>query len=172
MLFRLFVAIIILAGVEISILLEVYRVSANAWGRAAGLLVTFGSVALAGVLGIVLIRRQGLSTLRKVRACAERHESPALPLADGALVLIGGILLLIPGLLTDVIGLSMCIPGPRSLWRALLVRWVRGKIKSGTAVVRTYTAYAEGPSLESAPEQHVIDVTPRDQPVDGVSENH
>lgn len=162
MLLRIFVALIVLIALEVSILLEVYRMSANAWGRGFGLLVTFGSVALGGLLGILLIRHQGMSVLRKLKQAAAQGESPSVPLMDAALVLFGGILLLVPGLLSDAVGLTMCIPVTRRLWRGAFVWWIRRQIKRKTVTVRTYTTYAEQPDAISAPDQQVIDVTPHE----------
>jgi UPF0716 protein FxsA len=161
----LFLLLTLVPVVELTILLEVHRGIANTWGTGAGLLVTFGSIILSGVIGATLIRRQGLAVLRTIRATMARGEFPAHSLVEAALVLGGGTLLLTPGFLTDVVGFTLLIPWTRRLWRCIVLYWLRLKLERGTAVIRMqgvrWAAGSPGP-----PEQRVvIDVTPRDENV-------
>jgi UPF0716 protein FxsA len=163
MFLRLLLLLTLVPVVELTILLEVHRGIANTWGTGTGLLVTFGSIILSGVIGATLIRRQGLAVLRTIRVTMARGEFPAHSLVDGALVLVGGTLLLTPGFLTDVVGFTLLIPWTRRLWRRIVLYWLRLKLKQGTATIRMqgvrWTAGSPGP-----PEQRVvIDVTPRDE---------
>ena len=84
-------------------------------GSRIGVLATLAWVVLAAMLGVALIRRQGLDALRRARAALGRGESPTAELAEGALVALAGVLLLIPGFVTDAFGLPLAIPAVRRL---------------------------------------------------------
>ena len=84
-------------------------------GGRIGVLATLAWVVLAAMLGIALIRRQGLEALRRARAALGRGESPTAELAEGALVALAGVLLLIPGFVTDAVGLPLAVPAVRRL---------------------------------------------------------
>jgi UPF0716 protein FxsA len=89
-------------------LLEIYVLI-----KVAGLIGAIPTIALlvfSAVLGTLLLRWQGLVTLRRVRAALSRGESPAGDLLDGLMVLISGVLLLIPGLISDIAGLLCLLP--------------------------------------------------------------
>jgi UPF0716 protein FxsA len=81
-----------------------------------GLLTLWPTLALvvAGpVLGVWVIRRQGLRTMDKLRATLDAGRDPAGPMADGAVQLVAGLLLILPGFLTDSIGLLLLVPAVR-----------------------------------------------------------
>ncbi len=84
-------------------------------GSRIGVLATLAWVVLAAMLGVAMIRRQGLDALRRARAALGRGESPTAELAEGALVALAGVLLLIPGFVTDAVGLPLAIPAVRRL---------------------------------------------------------
>lgn len=77
-------------------------------GGAIGVLPTLGIVLGTGILGVWLIRRQGMALQGVVRL-----ESLAGPLAHGALKMLAALLLILPGFLTDAIGLCLLLPSVR-----------------------------------------------------------
>jgi UPF0716 protein FxsA len=89
-------------------------------GGFLGLWPTLGIVVLTALLGTLLLRTQGLSTLEKLKRTAETGQSPAGPMANGALILVAGLLLLTPGFFTDSFGFLLMIPPVR----ALLIKWI------------------------------------------------
>ena len=107
-LFLLFVAVPIL---EIALFIEV--------GGLIGLWPTLAIVVLTALAGTVLVRTQGLQTLRQLQANLAQGRDPVSPIAHGALILVAGILLLTPGFFTDTVGLCLLIPP----LRAALIRW-------------------------------------------------
>ncbi len=115
-LFRiLFLLFLSIPVIEIYLLIQV--------GAVIGALPTIFIVVLTGVLGVALLRRQGLVTLTRVQAAMARGEVPALALLEGALLLVAGALLLTPGFFTDTIGFVLLIPPLRqSLAQSLLRR--------------------------------------------------
>ena len=101
-------------------LLELYLliVIGSGIGAATTVLLTLGTA----VLGVWLVRLQGVHTLLRAQAEVVAGEMPALPLLEGGVLCVAGILLLIPGFATDTLGFLMLI-GP--LRRQLLGRWLR-----------------------------------------------
>lgn len=79
-------------------------------GGAIGVWATWGVVLGSGILGGVVIRRQG-AAVRQAQVI--RLEALAGPLAHGALRVLAGFLLILPGFLTDAIGLCLLIPAVR-----------------------------------------------------------
>lgn len=97
-------------------------------GSVIGAIATVALVVFSAVLGTLLVRHQGLQTLRQARRSMERGEPPAIPMLEGGLLFIGGILLLVPGFITDLLGLLLLIAPLR---RALIVRFVE-RVKVAT----------------------------------------
>lgn len=95
-----------------------------------GLWPTLGLLALGVVAGSMLIRVQGLSTLRRVQESAQRGEMPMGALFDGFCAVIGGVLLIIPGFFSDVLALLLII-GPV---RRTLGRWMFGRMQTAGGV--------------------------------------
>ena len=89
-------------------------------GGFLGLWPTLAIVVATALLGTLLLRTQGLSTLEELKRTAETGQSPAGPMANGALILVAGLLLLTPGFFTDSFGFLLMIPPVR----ALLIKWI------------------------------------------------
>jgi len=99
--------------VEIYLLVQV--------GERIGALPTVGLVIFTAVLGVWLLRRQGLATLTQVQLAMAQGQLPAIPLLEGLLLLVAGALLLTPGFFTDTFGFLLMIPPlRRALARAAL----------------------------------------------------
>lgn len=98
-------------------IIEIYLlIKVGGW---IGAIPTVFLVVFTAVLGALLLRQQGFSTLGRVQATMARGEVPALELLEGAMLLFGGALLLTPGFFTDAIGFTCLIPQLRQriiLW--------------------------------------------------------
>jgi UPF0716 protein FxsA len=117
----LLVLFITIPIVEMVILIEV--------GGLIGALPTVGLVLLTAVIGLWLLRLQGLITLRRVQQRLSEGEIPETELLEGVMLLIGGALLLTPGFVTDTIGFTCLLPGlRRPIARWLIDRSVFGAI--------------------------------------------
>jgi UPF0716 protein FxsA len=89
-------------------------------GEAIGVLPTLGLIVLGMVAGTMLLRRQGVSTLRKVQADLAAGKAPARPLAEGAAQAAGALLIMVPGFVSDLVGIALFVPPVRELiWRAI-----------------------------------------------------
>jgi UPF0716 protein FxsA len=128
-----------------------------------GALNSIAVLILVSVVGVVIVRHQGLGVYRKVRAQLRAGTVPAADLVDGLLILVAGLLLIIPGFVTDAIGLLLLLPPVRGLVRRLLRR--RYSVRVANTVVKV--ANTQGPKFRnptgtpgsSAPSE-VIDVLP------------
>lgn len=98
-------------------------------GSAIGVLLTIVLLFTAAIVGLGLVRWQGLTTLHRMRATLARGELPAMELAEGVVVLLGGVLLLTPGFVTDVLAFACLIPAfRRYLVLTLLRRTTSSKV--------------------------------------------
>lgn len=89
-------------------------------GDLIGVWPTLGLVVGSAVFGVLLLRRQGLSVLTRIRAETAAGRLPGRELVHGVMILAAGLLLLTPGLVTDAIGYLLFIPPVRDLaWRFL-----------------------------------------------------
>jgi UPF0716 protein FxsA len=91
-------------------------------GTQIGALNTIFLVFLTAVIGLALLRQQGLSTLMRVNQRMEAGELPATEILEGVFLAVGGALLLTPGFITDAIGFC-CLIGP--LRRGMIGYFVR-----------------------------------------------
>ncbi|MEV4627236.1 FxsA family protein [Micromonospora sp. NPDC049523] len=74
-------------------------------------------VLAASMLGLVLLRREGMRAWRGFRSAAEAGSPPGKQVVDGLVGLGAGLLLAIPGLVSGIIGLLLVIPPVRVLAR-------------------------------------------------------
>lgn len=113
MLGRIFLFFTIVALVELFILIKI--------GGHIGALNTILLVIFTVLLGAMLVRMEGLRTLRQIQSSLAQGQLPAEELIDGVLIFAGGILLLTPGVLTDLGALILLIPYTRMHFK----RWLR-----------------------------------------------
>ncbi len=93
-------------------------------GEVIGIAATIALVISTAVIGVSMLKRQGLAALSRARADVATGEFPVESVVDGACLLVAGAFLLTPGLLTDTAGFLLLIPGVR---RAL-ARWLFNKL--------------------------------------------
>ena len=118
--------------VEMYLLIEV--------GGYIGALPTIALVMITAVIGVALLRVQGLSTLTRGLGRLEGGQLPAREMVEGLLLAVAGALLLTPGFVTDAVGFVLLTPPLRaSIADRVLLRAVRMEGVSG--VYRRY----EGP---------------------------
>jgi UPF0716 protein FxsA len=72
------------------------------------------------VLGAMILRRGGASTLRRVQEVALTGRPPTRELADAALTVFGGVLLIVPGFVSDLVAVVCLVPPMRTGARVLL----------------------------------------------------
>jgi UPF0716 protein FxsA len=98
-------------------------------GQAVGALWTIALLVAMSVFGAALVKREGLSVLRRARARVNGGVVPGQELVDGVLILFGGALLLTPGFLTDVVGIALLLPPVRAALRTTVRRRLARRIE-------------------------------------------
>jgi UPF0716 protein FxsA len=98
--------------VEIYLLIQVGQVIGAGW--------TILLVVLTAVIGVWLLRIQGLSTLTRAQRKLQDNELPAREILEGMGLVVAGALLLTPGFFTDGIGFLLLFP-PTRIWLVSLV---------------------------------------------------
>lgn len=118
-------------------------------GQVIGALPTIGLVLLTAVIGVNLLRAQGLSTLTRAQERMASGAIPAQEMAEGMALAVGGALLLTPGFATDAFGFACLIPVTR--------KWLASKALSGLL--------AKGHIVGAAQSQGADNSTKNDGPV-------
>ncbi|MDB5473143.1 MAG: FxsA family protein [Devosia sp.] len=108
--------LIVLPIVEIAIFIKV--------GQTIGLLPTLALVIGAALLGMLLLRLQGLSVLMQLRSNVSAGHMPARTIADTMMIGLAAVFLVLPGLLSDAVALLLLVPGVRSWIYAALAKRV------------------------------------------------
>lgn len=105
----LIILLLIILGVyaEFAVIIEV----GGEIGAAATLFAMFATA----VIGLWLVRLQGLDVFKKMNAATAKGETPVKEMMHGFLLLLAGFLLIIPGFITDAVGALLLIPPIRSL---------------------------------------------------------
>ncbi len=84
-------------------------------GELIGFWPTVGLLFAAAVLGVLVIRNQGLTMVSRVMAAVNDGKLPIEPMLDGYARVVAGSLLIVPGFLSDAIGLVLLVP-PLRTW--------------------------------------------------------
>lgn len=129
--FLLFIAVPL---AELALLIKV--------GEIIGVIPTILLVIATAVIGVSLLKRQGLAALTKARTTVEAGEFPVESVVDGACLLVAGAFLLTPGLLTDTAGFLLLVPG----LRRKIALWLFDKFKSAEGIHVT-TFGPDGPHV-------------------------
>ncbi|CCH18594.1 FxsA family protein [Micromonospora lupini] len=131
-------------------------------GRAVG----FGAAVLlvfaASLLGLVLLRREGMRAWRGFRDAARAGQPPGRQVTDGLVGLAGALLLAVPGLVSGLVGLLLMVPPLRRLARSGVQRTAERRVSSmvagdlfGPRTVRVRQG-APQPPPRPEPEQPVV----------------
>jgi len=82
-------------------------------------------VMLTAVIGVALLKRQGLATLTRGVGRMNAGEIPAQEMTEGILLGICGALLITPGFITDTVGFIILFPPARLAIAGYLIKRVR-----------------------------------------------
>ncbi len=111
----LFLLFLLIPLVEIYFLIQV--------GSVIGAIPTIALVIFTALLGAMLLRVQGLTTLQRTRAALAQGQVPATEMFEGVLLVLAGALLLTPGFVTDTIGFLFLVPALRKA----VIHWFLNK---------------------------------------------
>ncbi len=126
-----FLIFIIVPIVEMVILIEV--------GSIIGAGYTIGLVLLTAMIGVNLLKKQGLSALTRANEKMSRGQMPVKEMGEGMMLAMAGALLLTPGFVTDTVGFILLTPGLRQKIATYVARLV---VNSSNTSVH-YTQFSE-----------------------------
>ena len=92
---------------EVYLLIEVGSVIGAGW--------TILLIVLTAIIGVNLLRHQGMSTLMRANQAMSQGQVPAMEMMEGLFLAVGGALLITPGFFTDAIGFICLLPFTRRL---------------------------------------------------------
>jgi len=95
----IFLVFIIVPIIEIAIFISI--------GQEIGVLNTIAIILITALVGIFLVRRQGINLLFSAQRNMSQGIMPTGEIKGGIFLLISGLLLITPGFFTDCIGFSM-----------------------------------------------------------------
>ena len=124
----LFVAFIVVPVVEIFLITQV--------AGQLGWLETIMLVIGVSLVGAWLVKREGLSVIRRIRDSFSGARLPTEELADAGMIFFASALMLTPGFLTDALGLALLIPPIRAVLRPPVIRFFRNRIEIRTTGIR------------------------------------
>lgn len=133
---RLFLAFVVFALTELYVLL--------ALGRALGFWPTLALLFVTSLVGTAIARSLGARVISRWSEALAGGQMPEEGVLGGVLVLVGSALLIVPGVLSDVVGLSLLIPGTRALWARGLRAWLERRVARGDVEVVTMGGVSMG----------------------------
>ena len=83
-------------------------------GGYIGVVPTILCVMLTAVIGVTLLRWQGVATLQRGMGRVTQGQLPGQEIAEGMMLAVAGALLLTPGFVTDTIGFLLLVPPVRA----------------------------------------------------------
>jgi UPF0716 protein FxsA len=130
-----FLVLLIFIGVplaEIAVFIKV--------GEVIGIGATVALVILTAVIGVALLKRQGLAAMARARESVEAGELPVESVIDGVCLLVAGAFLLTPGLITDTAGFLLLVPA----FRHGVAHWAFAKLRQSG----NFQVWTSGPGME------------------------
>ncbi|HHS99443.1 MAG TPA: FxsA family protein, partial [Thiomicrospira sp.] len=103
------------------------------------------------ILGVILMRSQGLATLQNAQIEMAAGKSPQTSMLEGVFIFLGGMFLFFPGLISDTIGFLFLIPFVR---RFLIKHSLKGFQSQGHYRYQRDDSVYEGEWSEKTPQPH------------------
>lgn len=95
-------------------------------------------IILTGIVGVTLVKKQGLETWRSAQQSMYRQEAPREQIIDGICIIIGGIFLVTPGFVTDFLGFLLVIPWTRRPFKIFFTAMIMKQIAKGKFIYRKW----------------------------------
>lgn len=137
----LFLLFLIVPIVEMLVLIEV--------GSFIGAFYTVLLVLLTAIIGVSLLKKQGLSTFLRANQKMRSGQMPVSEMGEGLMLAVAGALLLTPGFVTDTIGFILLTPG----FRSAFAKTVAKKLLEGSQQASFYSQSSFSQSTYKASEQ-------------------
>lgn len=122
----LILALIVIPAIEVMVFI---------WtGDAIGIIAVFMIIILTGMIGVVLVRREGARTWQRLTMNIQQGIHPSNDILDGICIIVAGICLITPGFFTDIIGFLLVIPLTRKPFKWILVTAIARKIRKSNYI--------------------------------------
>ena len=122
-------------------------------GGYIGTVPTILLVMLTAVIGVALLRSQGLATLTRGVGRLQRGEVPAREMAEGILLAVAGALLITPGFCTDAVGFVLLFPPTRQA----LAAWMLSRVTLLAPAARNPHGRASGAGFRADPDARIFE---------------
>lgn len=123
----------------IFIIVPIIEIAIFIWtGGFIGVWGVISLILLTGILGTIIVRYEGMQTMRRVQNTLQKGEVPTDEMLTGLLIIIGSILLITPGFFTDIVGFLIVFPLTRRPFILLLKKIIRNMIDKGTIIYRRW----------------------------------
>lgn len=119
-------------------------------GEVIGALPTVLLTVFTAIVGVALMRQQGLATVQIAQQQMASGESPQQAMMEGVFIFIGGVFLFFPGLISDAIGFLFLIPFVR---RFLIGQSAKGFQARGHYRTKNGSDVYEGEWQEKPPQK-------------------
>lgn len=96
---------------------------------------TFLVILATGIIGAYFVKRQGIKAFREVADSMKNYQAPGDAAINGICVFIGSILVILPGFISDIIGFLLLFSPTRNLFKPIIYRWIRKKMKKGQVII-------------------------------------
>ena len=117
----IFLAFIIIPIIEISIFITI--------GTNIGILNTIAIILITALVGIFLVRRQGIKLLFDAQKNLSQGIMPTEEIKGGIFLLISGLLLITPGFFTDCIGFAFFLKPVQNLVALKAKKYFKSRIR-------------------------------------------
>lgn len=125
----LLIIFIIIPLIELAVILKVNSFIGIGW--------TLGLIILTAIVGVKLLRQQGISTLLRANQKMQQGQLPAQELAEGFLLALAGALLLTPGFVTDAVGFTLLVPTTRKLLVHKVIAFITPRMMTNSSFQST-----------------------------------
>ena len=132
---------IVVPVVEIFLLIQVGTIIGAWW--------TIGLVVLTAVIGVRLLKLQGISTLMRAQEKMQSGKMPAQEMLEGIGLIVAGAFLLTPGFFTDGVGFFLLIPPART--------WLVSRIVANMAISGRFVQTHSSVRPDTPHDPNVID---------------
>ena len=101
--------------------------------QSMGFWTTIFLIIATGIAGYYLARSEGKVVISSINNQLAQGNLPSDDLLTGLCIIIGGVFLIVPGIVTDIVGITMILPGTRELYKNNIKRILQNKIRKGNA---------------------------------------
>jgi len=135
----LFLCFLIVPIVEMLVLLKV--------GSFIGAFYTITLVLMTAIIGVSLLKRQGLSAFLRANQKMQAGQMPVTEMGEGLMLAVAGALLLTPGFVTDGVGFLLLTPGVRNY---LAKKWLGAMMRKSQVSGASGVFYSQATSSETS----------------------